>query len=118
MFSCKNRFDCFYVNKPCYCLRPISCITPFPHFSCPPFPHFSCSPSFSCPPSCNPMFMHPCDEFHQNFCQPQNPCFNRPSFSHCQPNMNLMWFLGGFNCGKNRCRNNCPRNFEYINFSY
>ena len=110
MFNCHNQFDCFYVNRPYCSLRPMSSITPCPHFSCPPpcnvFPPFDgccpqnfCSPQFNCP---------------QQFCRP--PQFNCWTGPRREPNLNLIWFLGGYRCGKNQGSNIVPRNFEQFHF--
>lgn len=124
MFNdCCYRFECGYINKPYCSLRPISCITPCPRFSCPPPFHFTsdncgcgcgnnsfCDYNFNNLPywnnnlgcNCN----NGCNNFHQNFpycCPPwnniNNPCC-KPRCNFCM-NPNLLWFLGGINCGKN-----------------
>lgn len=114
-----DEFECGYLNKPYCSLRPFSNIHCCPKFSCPPplkcqnpchnspccepcnpnchcCPQFDFCPSkFPCDPCCQPCFS-PCDCFSScNPCKP-NPC--------CFPLNNLLWFFGGFNCGKKKNR--------------
>ena len=110
--SCYN-FDCGYINRPCFTLRPISCITPCPRFSCPPHFHFTsnnnCCCSNPCIDNCFVNFPNCCPNLNNNCCNVPNCCnpYNNVCNNYFKPfpnfkfNSNLIWFLGGFNCGKN-----------------
>ena len=99
-----NRFDCEYTNKPFTNLKPFSCISPCPRFSCPNFNNNvnQCFPNHYFPNNC----------FHQNeqyFCPPfwqnnngfqhnfvgQFDCY-RPHFNNCLSCRDIAFFLTGY----------------------
>lgn len=104
--NCQH-FECGYINKPYTNLRPFSCFTPCPKFSC---PQFNTLPNCGCFPNLNQNLWNP------NFCHcnPNFSCipnFNcNQNFCHCNPincmpqlfPRDLLFFFGGYSSRKHR----------------
>ena len=93
--NCNNEYECGYINKPYTNLRPFTCFTPCPRFSCPQFNHL---PNCGYYPNLNP-----CCKPYERPCQPPfNPCqpINQPCFSP----RDLLFFMGGYSTRKHRCQ--------------
>lgn len=93
--NCNNEYECGYINKPYTNLRPFTCFTPCPRFSC---PQFNKLPNCGCYPNLNP-----CYNPYEHPCQPPfSPCqpINQPC---CSPR-DLLFFMGGYSTRKHRCQ--------------
>ena len=111
-WNMKNDFECGYINRPYTNLRPFSSVSPCPRFSCPlEKPNFNCGcfPNNSynyCPPHHSPCGYNKCKpscdcslDFFSPHCNLPCECDNS-----CISKRDLLFFLGGFASGKDRCK--------------